>query len=191
MRRTLFASLSALALVVIASGCSKSEAPSSAASPPPTAMAAGAPGDRGGGSERAPGPQQATAASIKTLEKKNFGAEITEKTAVPLTALVQSSDRYASQTIRTEGTVTAVCQSMGCWMEIGDDTGQAHIKMAGHSFFIPAAANGHRAIVQGKVLSAAEPNACGGKDGCREKAEAATGRIAKVEIEATGVEFVD
>lgn len=188
MSRTLFASLSALALAVAVSGCSKPEAPMSAA-PQSTAMAAEAPGDRGG--ERAPGPKQATAASIKPLEKKNFGAGITEKTSVPLTALIESSDKYASQTIRTEGTVTAVCQSMGCWMEIGDETGQAHIKMAGHSFFIPAAANGHRAIVQGKVLTAAEPNACGGKDGCREKSEAATGRIAKVELEATGVEFVD
>lgn len=159
------------------------------AAPQPTAMAAGAPADRGG--ERAPGPGQATAASLKPLEKKNFGGQITEKTSVPLTSLVQSSEKYASQTVRTEGTVTAVCQSMGCWMEIGDETGQAHIKMAGHSFFIPASANGHRAIVQGKVLASPEPNACGGKDGCREKSEAATGRIAKVELEATAVEFVD
>ena len=157
------------------------------AAPQPTAMAAGAPADRGG--ERGPG--QATAASLKPLEKKNFGGQITEKTSVPLTSLVQSSEKYASQTVRTEGTVTAVCQSMGCWMEIGDETGQAHIKMAGHSFFIPASANGHRAIVQGKVLASPEPNACGGKDGCREKSEAATGRIAKVELEATAVEFVD
>jgi Domain of unknown function (DUF4920) len=189
MRRTLFVSLS---LALMASGCAQSDAPGSAThapDPPQSTAAAKGAGDRSGGNER--GIQQATATSVKQLEKKKFGAEITEKTAVPLTALVNSSEKYASQTVRTEGTVTAVCQSMGCWMEIGDENGQAHIKMAGHSFFIPAAANGHRAIVQGKVLASPEPNACGGKDGCREKAEAATGRIAKVELEATGVEFVD
>ena len=129
--------------------------------------------------------------AIKPLDKKKFGAEITEKSAVPLTTLVKESDKYASQTIRTEGTVTAVCQSMGCWMEISDETGHAHVKMAGHSFFVPAAANGHRAVVQGKVVGSPEPNACGDKDGCREKAEAQTGRVAKVEFEATGIEFVD
>lgn len=187
MRRNFFAALSALAFALMTSGCSQSDAPASATPAPEGPQSIKGAGDRSGADRK----EQATAASIKPLDKKKFGAEITEKNAVPLTALVTSSEKYASQTIRTEGTVTAVCQSMGCWMQIGDENGQAHIKMAGHSFFIPAAANGHRAIVQGKLVSAPEPNACSGKDGCREKAEAETGRIAKIELEATGVEFVD
>jgi hypothetical protein len=162
----------------LALGCAKAEAPAPAAAEPPPAATAAA-------------PKQATAAGIKPLEKKKFGNEITQAASTPLTSVTQDPTKFASQTIRTEGVVTAVCQSMGCWMEIGDETGTAHIKMAGHSFFIPAAASGHRAVIQGKVAAAPVANECSGKDGCREKAEKESGRVAKVEIEATGVEFLD
>ena len=73
---------------------------------------------------------------------------------------------------------------MGCWMEIADPNGQAHIKMAGHSFFVPKNASGHRAVVQGTVLRPSN-------DECSQEAKEQTGAVAKIEIEATGVEFVD
>lgn len=130
------------------------------------------------------------AADKKPLDKKQFGTAITESSTTALTSLVSEPAKFADKTIRTEGVVSAVCKSMGCWMEIGDASGQAHIKMAGHSFFIPREANGHRARIQGKVLpAAADESAC--KDNCRENAEKETGRVAKIEIEATGVEFLD
>ena len=85
--------------------------------------------------------------------------------------------------MKTEGRVTAVCQAMGCWMEIGSESGTAHVKMAGHAFFVPKTASGHHAVVQGTVASVAEGNAC--KDGCGPE------KMAKVEIEATGIAFQD
>src|SRR5262249_38668051 len=106
------------------------------------------------------------------------------KTSTPLDTLVREPTRFATKTVRTEGKVSAVCEHAGCWMEIQDESGKAHIKMAGHSFVIPREASGHRAVVQGKVLG-------GDKDHCTEQAEAQTGAVAKVQIEATGVEFVD
>lgn len=139
-------------------------------------------------------PKSASAESLKPLDKKQFGAAITDgnnKTA--LASVLTEPAKFANQTVCTEGKVVAVCKSMGCWMEIADDSGQAHIKMAGHSFFIPREANGHRARVQGKVIAAgaeAEPM-CGSQDNCRENAAKETGKVAKVEIEATGVEFLD
>jgi hypothetical protein len=69
-------------------------------------------------------------------------------------------------------------------MEIADPAGQAHIKMAGHRFFVPKDASGHRAVVQGTVLRPDD-------DECSAEAKQQTGAVAKVEIEATGVEFVD
>lgn len=120
------------------------------------------------------------------VASKKFGAAITEQTSTPLTALVKEPGKFSAQTVRTEGKVSAVCQEMGCWMEISDPAGQAHIKMAGHSFFIPKDASGHRAVVQGKVLN---PQA--DKGHCEAEAEAQTGKVAKVEIEATGVELLD
>src|SRR5688500_11502562 len=137
-------------------------------------------------------PKSASASALKPLEKKQFGAAITEKAPTSLTSLVKEPEKFANQTVCTEGVVSAVCKSAGCWMEIADDSGQAHIKMAGHSFFVPREANGHRARIQGKVIpSEAAQDTCGQKDGCRENAEKETGKVAKIEIEATGVEFLD
>ena len=139
-----------------------------------------------------PEPKAATATALQPLEKKQFGAAITEKAPTPLASLVKEPTKFANQTVATEGVVSAVCKSMGCWMEIADDSGQAHIKMAGHSFFVPREANGHRARIQGKVTAAADQHdMCAAKDNCRENAEKETGKVAKIEIEATGVEFLD
>jgi hypothetical protein len=98
--------------------------------------------------------------------------------------VLREPTRFTSKTVRTEGVVSAVCQESGCWMELTDEAGQAHVKMAGHAFFIPKEANGHRAVIQGKVLN-------GDKDHCAEEAEAQTGKVAKVAIEATGIEFLN
>ncbi len=132
------------------------------------------------------GVQQASVNTLRPLSTKKFGGEITEKDSTPLPTLMQEPGKFSAKTVRTEGTVSAVCQEMGCWMEIKDASGQAHIKMAGHSFFIPKEASGHRAVVQGKVLNI-EAN----KGHCEAEAEAQTGQVAKVEIEATGVQFLD
>ena len=133
------------------------------------------------------GVQRASATPIKPLAQKKFGADITEKTSTPLDALLHKPGQFAQKTVRTEGVVSAVCKSMGCWMEIADDSGHAHIKMAGHSFFVPKDSTGHHAVIQGKVLAPVAE----AKDDCTQEAEQAMGSVAKVEIEATGVEFVD
>jgi hypothetical protein len=150
--------------------------------PPPTVEAPAAPTAQSKG-----GVKQATASPIRALSQKKFGTGITESSNTALASLISEPSKFSAKTVRTEGVVSAVCQSMGCWMEITDDSGQAHIKMAGHSFFIPKDASGHRAVVQGKLLSAAGP-ACGSND-CNSNAHSGKGELAQ--IEATGVEFVD
>lgn len=157
--------------------CAKSEAPQPEATAPAAAPTP------------ALEPKAATAETIKPLTQKKFGQPVSETKATALTDLVKEPGKFADQTVRTEGVVSAVCKSMGCWMEIADTSGQAHIKMAGHSFFVPREANGHRAVVQGKVMpAAADKGTCGPDDGCGQGSSA---KMAKVEIEATGIEFVD
>ncbi|WP_080599323.1 MULTISPECIES: DUF4920 domain-containing protein [Sorangium] len=171
-------------LVLAQLGCSVERKPDAApvpgaAPPPPAAEGAS--------------PMQASASGIARLEKKQFGAPITESATTPLPVLLQEPGKFSGKTVRTEGVVSAVCKSMGCWMEIADESGSAHIKMAGHSFFVPKDASGHRAVVQGKMVTgeAEEGAACGAKDNCRGEAEKQTGRVAKIELEATGVQFLD
>lgn len=130
-------------------------------------------------------PQRATGAPLKPLAQKKFGGEITEKSSTPLDQIMREPSKFAAKTVRTEGVVSAVCKSMGCWMELAEVGGQAHIKMAGHSFFVPKDSKGHRAVVQGKIVNLPKD------DECTEEARQQTGQVAKVEIEATGVEFVD
>jgi hypothetical protein len=167
------AALTALTVALVA--CSKSEpAPTAQAEAPSPTQAV---------------PQQAAAEAIKPLTQKKFGQPVTEAKSTALTDLVKEPAKFSDQTVRTEGVVSAVCKSMGCWMEIADSSGQAHIKMAGHSFFVPRDASGHRAVIQGKVLAPSEDKGtCGPDDGCGQGSSA---KMAKVEIEATGVEFVD
>jgi Domain of unknown function (DUF4920) len=151
------------------------------ASPPdPSGASASASANPQGG----PRPAQTSAAAVKPLDKTKFGDAISETTTTPLPAIVKDSSQFANKTVRTEGTVSAVCQSMGCWMQIADTSGKAHIKMAGHSFFVPKESSGHRAIVQGKVIGTDQPNSCG-SDGCGNQA------VTQVQIEATGIEFID
>lgn len=164
----------ALALALPACGrYDQNEAAPPAATPQPDQQA-----DRGG-------VKRASATPLKPLAHKKFGAEITEQSSIPLPQLMREPGKFATRTVRTEGVVSAVCKAQGCWMELADDAGQAHIKMAGHSFFVPRDSQGHRAVVQGKIVNLPKD------DECAEEAREQTGQVAKVEIEATGVEFVD
>ena len=83
-------------------------------------------------------------------------------------------------------------------MEIKDDSGEAHIKMAGHAFFVPRSASGKKARVQATLVKSESEGSCGegsekhepGK-GCKAEAEAQLGRpLAKLELVAQGVELL-
>jgi hypothetical protein len=113
-----------------------------------------------------------------------FGAPLGKSPVVPLADIVHDSSKYAKTTVKTEGKVTAVCQAAGCWMEISEANGNAHVRMSGHSFFVPKSASGRRAIVEGTVL----PKPDNGE--CEQEALEATGKTVKVELDATGVELL-
>ncbi|MBV9945668.1 MAG: DUF4920 domain-containing protein [Myxococcales bacterium] len=100
---------------------------------------------------------------------------------VPLADIARAPARFENQTIATTGKVTAVCQAMGCWMEIQDTSGLAHVRMHGHTFFVPKTASGHLARVQARVLPSNTEECL---DSPAPKAE-----VAKIELDATGVEL--
>jgi hypothetical protein len=104
---------------------------------------------------------------------------------VALADVMKNPDAYKGKSFVTSGTVTAVCQEMGCWMEIKDATSEAHIKMAGEKFFVPKTSAGHKARVQGTLVDVA-----GDDTECAQEAANQTGKqVAKVQLEATGVEL--
>lgn len=136
--------------------------------------------------------QAAEQGSQAKAPRKSFGTPITETKTVALTDIAKEPGKFADQTVRTEGKVSAVCKKAGCWMEITDESGAAHVKMAGHSFTVPKDSSGRRAVVQAKVV-AEKGESCGGTgDGCCGGGDKqADGPLAKVELEATGVELLD
>ena len=106
-------------------------------------------------------------------------------TDVSLASIAKEPKAFVGKTITTTGTVTAVCQHMGCWMEIKDDVTLAHVSMAGHGFFVPKTASGRRARVQGTLTSAPDE-----ESECNEEAAKQMGKpVAKLQLEATGVEL--
>ena len=175
-----------LALVACDTGSKTSSATSRAPAPAPSPSAAPAPTGAAEGALRLGAPIEASA----------------EKVA--LADVAKAPNAYVGKTFATTGTVTAVCQHMGCWMEIKDDASAAHIKMAGHAFFVPKTASGRKARVLAKLVKAEEKGACEGegheamaaaakgeKKGCRAEAEEQLGRpLAKLELVAEGVELM-
>ena len=119
----------------------------------------------------------AAAAPATTLA---LGQPITSP-LVSLSDIAHDPARYRDKVIATSGKVTSVCREMGCWMELQDASGQAHVRMHGHSFFVPKTSPGHLARVQATVVKAA-----GAADDCEEKSSSG---MAKIELDATGVEI--
>jgi hypothetical protein len=48
-----------------------------------------------------------------------YGAGVTIATATPIADLYASPEKFVGKTLRVDGTVTAVCTEMGCWLALG------------------------------------------------------------------------
>jgi hypothetical protein len=106
---------------------------------------------------------------------------------VSLADIARQPSRYADQPIATSGRVTAVCREMGCWLELADASGSAHVRIHGHSFSVPRTAPGHTARVQARVITSKRS-----ADECEDEAKAAGDAgpgLARVELDATGVQI--
>jgi hypothetical protein len=125
-------------------------------------------------------PTPAASSSPVSSGTLRLGEPVTSQ-LVPLAEIAGSPSRFANEVVATTGKVTAVCQEMGCWMEIQDQSGTAHVRMHGHQFFVPKTAAGHLARVQARVLT-------GAAEGCLDSPPP-RGAVAKVELDATGVEL--
>ncbi len=129
-----------------------------------------------------PPPAAVTTAAPRSAPLR-LGAPISaDATPIVLSELATHSAAYRDKTVSTSGVVTSVCQEMGCWMEIKDDKGFAHVRMHGHSFFVPKTASGHHARVEATVVGAEEPTECAeGSD--------AGAALTKIDLDATGIEL--
>lgn len=149
---------------------------------PSAAPAAESPAGCGGACNGSCAGHQAQTAPTGVAQ--HLGAPITIAESTPLSDVITNPSRFSGQTIRTEGTVSAVCQAAGCWMRLVDaNNQQIHVRMHGHSFFIPRNATGRRVVVQATVLG-------GVANGhCEQEANGQTGQQARLELDALGVQL--
>lgn len=91
-----------------------------------------------------------TTAALFAAEVK-LGKPLTVKEPVPLATLVAHADDYVGKTVQVKGKITAVCQMMGCWIELTSDTGQRiRIKVEDGDIVFPKDSAGKLAIAEGK-----------------------------------------
>ena len=123
---------------------------SSEAVPSPTEAPASAPAETAPNAAEAPSAQNA---AENAEEQTVFGAGVTERDLTPLADLTASPERFDGQVIKTEGEISAVCQRMGCWMEMRAEEGAPTVRvpLAGHNYFLPRDVSGRRATIEGLV----------------------------------------
>lgn len=105
----------------------------------------------------------ALAAAIVTAEEKGtrYGAGVSLTTATPIADLATAPDKFLGTTVRVDGVVDAVCENMGCWMQLKDAASgrMVRIKVEDGVIVFPVSARGRRASAEGvfeKVDTAAE-----------------------------------
>ena len=91
------------------------------------------------------------AAGLLSAAELKLGKPLTVKEAMPLATLVAHADDYVGKTVQVQGKIAAVCQMMGCWMELTNDAGQSiHIKVEDGDIVFPKDSAGKVAIAEGK-----------------------------------------
>ena len=93
----------------------------------------------------------AQAPNVPADKGATFGAKTTADDAITVDQLasIMKSRQGKKTEVKIKGTVTTVCESMGCWIKIKSTDGDMMVKMKDHSFFVPLALNGKEVVIAG------------------------------------------
>jgi hypothetical protein len=93
----------------------------------------------------------ALAAGLRAAEGTTYGAGVTIKEATPIETLLANPDAYTGKKVRVDGVVSAVCEEMGCWIELSDPKlGKGlRFKVEDGVIVFPISAKGKRASAEG------------------------------------------
>jgi hypothetical protein len=92
-----------------------------------------------------------TAISLASAADLKLGTPLAAGTPIALATLLSHSEAYAGKTVQVKGKIAAVCQEMGCWMDLVNDAGQKiRIKVNDGEIEFPKDSAGKTAIAEGK-----------------------------------------
>jgi hypothetical protein len=93
----------------------------------------------------------AMAAGLVFAADIKLGKPLTVKDPLPLATLLAKPADYVGKTVQVKGKITEVCQMMGCWMDLTDDSGQKiRIKVKDGEIEFPKDAAGKLAVAEGR-----------------------------------------
>ena len=104
------------------------------------------------------GPGLAAEKKTDCPKVEKYGAGVKVKKPVELAELVKAPGRFAGEKIRIEGTVKAVCQGKGCWVEVEAEDGASFIaRSLDEKVLLPTDCKGRKIVVQGVVKALPKP----------------------------------
>jgi len=131
----------------------------------------------------------AVATMAMTAVEEKFGAGVTLKETTPIAEVVKNPEAFVGKTIRIDGTATAVCQHMGCWMAVSEsDKAEAptvRLKVEDGVIVFPVTAKGKAVSAQG-VFEKIAPSDAESREAASEHAKQQTKATATYQLKATG-----
>ena len=117
-----------------------------------------------------------------------YGSGVTQEKAVKVADLLAAPDTYLGKTVRVDGVVQAVCQTMGCWIQLGDDENGTGIqfKVDDGVIVFPKDGKGHKASAEGTFEKIAAGDAHEKEHAKETSGHAAPAGAPKYRIKATG-----
>lgn len=92
-----------------------------------------------------------TAFSVSASNTTSYGEGLSSATAVRISELVSSPEKYLGEKIRVEGLVEDVCPMKGCWIDILEAQSRETIrfKVADGVIVFPVEAKGREVVAEG------------------------------------------
>ncbi len=93
-----------------------------------------------------------------TTKGQVFGEKVNAKGAISYTQLLTQLQDKDSMAVKVVGTVDAVCQMKGCWMNITEvDKPEMMVKFKDYGFFVPKDIAGRKVVMQGYAYREVTP----------------------------------
>lgn len=105
--------------------------------------------------ETAQAPSGPTTTVQSTAAARQFGAPVDAAGAISYTDLVGRLETGDTLAVKVQGTVNAVCQKKGCWMNLtGPDAAAAPmmVRFKDYGFFVPMDISGREVVIDGKAF---------------------------------------